>query len=125
MIRSFEPDDYLEVKRIHEKFYKEDFTLPNFYDKFLCSFSVIHDGKLVTAGGVRIIPETVIVTDKDISVRNRVKALQEMLQATTFVTERYGYSNLMAEVINDDSWKQHLMSVGFKPTKGNVLVLGL
>lgn len=112
MIRCIEPNDFNELHRIWEKFYKNEFPFPDFIDKYLCAFVVVHDNKIISAGGVRTIAESIVITDKDLSVRERIKALYEILEASKFVTLRSGYNNLNA-FIKDDTWKKHLNKHGF------------
>ena len=123
MIRCYHPNDFNEVAQIHEKYYAEEFSLPNFFDRFLCSFTIVEDGEIISAGGVRAIAESVIVTDKSKNIKVRRKALYDMLDAQMFVTKKYGYDQLHASIINDPQWQRHLIKVGFKPIKGNMLVL--
>jgi len=123
MIRSYHPNDLHEIAEIHKKYYASEFSLPDFITKFLCSFTIVDNGKIICAGGVRTIVESVIVTDKSQSVRIRREALYEMLQASMFTANKCGYEQLHASIIDDEQWKRHLDKVGFKPIKGEMLVL--
>jgi hypothetical protein len=126
MIRPLKFEDLHVIKRIHEEYYKEEFDFPNFFDKFLGVFVVTDDStdELLTVGGIRTIAESVIITNKGARARNRRFALYQMLQASLFTCSRLGYHELHA-FIQDEKWVKHLMKVGFKPTVGKPLVLGL
>ncbi len=123
MIRGYEERDLEQVKRIHEKFYKNQFPLPDFFNNFVCAFSVIENDKLILSGGVRTILETIAITDKDNPVRLRAKSLFELLSAMEYISDRNGYKELHTTVIDDPVWEKQLKSVGFQNVKGNVLVL--
>lgn len=123
MIRSYHPNDMEVIAQIHEKHYAEEFSLPDFISNFLCSFTIVNKGEIVSVGGMRTIVESVVITDKDKSVRDRREALYQILEASIYITGKCGYNQIHASIINDESWKRHLTKVGFKPIKGNMLVL--
>jgi len=124
MIREFRPEDIKEIERIYEKFYKNEFPLPDFLDKFICAFSVLDENdKLVLSGGVRPILEAVAITDKDNPVRLRRHSLYELLQACSYVSHNEGYDEIHATVINDPKWENQLRKVGFRDIRGTMLVL--
>jgi PAS domain-containing protein len=124
-IRALVPSDIDEIRRIHEQFYKEEFDFPDFLNNFLCAFVVTdEDGKIISAGGVRAIAESVIVTDKNFSVRDRRQALYQVLDVSEFITKHADFKELHA-FVQDTTWISFLMTVGFCPTKGKALVLEL
>lgn len=107
--------DYDELKRIHEKYYKDEFEFPDFVSNYLCSFTVVDsDDNIVSAGGVRLISETVILTDQDKSVRDRRKALIEIFAASKHIADLNGFRTLNA-FVTDEKWRRHLIKIGFKP----------
>ena len=56
MIRAMMPRDLESVKRIHEKYYGEEFNLPDFVTNYLCAFVALDGtGRIVSAGGIRTI----------------------------------------------------------------------
>ncbi len=120
MIREFRPEDLEEIERIWKKFYSNEFPLPNFFDKFVCAFSVIENEKLILSGGVRNILEAVAITDKDNPVRLRRDSLYQLLNACEYIANG---ESIHATVINDSRWQKQLEKVGFVPIKGNMLVL--
>lgn len=124
IIRNYQDNDFEQLKLIHERYYKTEFSLAEFYEHFLQLFVVVEDDKIITAGGVRTIVESVIVTDKSFSVKQRREALLKMLQAQSFVTGRNDYKQLHA-FIQDKSWLNQLIEYGFKPCKGNAIYIGV
>ena len=125
MIRALCPGDIDTLRVIHHNFYRGEFEFPDFLNNFLCSFVVIKDGenKIVSAGGVRLIAEAIIITDKQFSVRERRSALYQILDAAEFITKKADFPRLHA-VTEDESWKKHLMKIGFH-SRGELLVLDL
>lgn len=123
-IRSIKEGDIEKASIIWEKYYKEEFTLPDFIDKFLCSFVVEKYDEIVSIGGVRLVTESVVLTNKDFSVRERREALYKILEASAYITKSNDFSQLHA-FVQDESWHRHLLKVGFNNTKGKSLVLEL
>lgn len=121
-IRAIRSSDFDQIKDIHEKFFAHEFSLPNFTDHFLLAYVVEDDGRIITAGGVRTILETVVITNKDYSVKDRRGALVKMLEASVFSASSYKYDQIHA-FVQDKNWQRHLEKEGFHSTKGNALVL--
>lgn len=126
MIRALARKDFDKAIEIHRKYYKEEFEFPGFLDKFLCAFVVEDEDskEIVAIGGLRTITESILITDKDFSPRIRKIALQEILAASMFFTEKFEYKEIHA-FIQDSEWEHHLRKIGFKDTVGKSLVLGL
>lgn len=124
IIRNYQDSDLEQLKLIHERYYKEEFSISEFYQNFLSLFSVVEDDKIISVGGVRQIAESVIVTDKSYSVRQRREALLMMFQSQTFVTGRNNYHQLHA-FVQDENWLKQLIDYGFKPCKGNAVFIGV
>ena len=126
IIREIRKSDYTRIKEIHEKFYKTEFDLPDFVEKYICSFVVVNEDNndIICAGGLRKIVEAVLITNQDYSARTRKKALFEVLAANTYFAQKYDYHELHA-FVQDPQWEHHLRKVGFNDTKGKALVLNL
>ena len=122
--RSIYPRDLEQIKLIHDKYYKYEFDFEVFASKFLGSFAILEDDDktIISAGGVRTIAEAVIVTNKDISVAKRRRALFDILQVSSYICTQSGHDQLHA-FIEDESWLKHLLKNGFVETKGKSLVL--
>ncbi len=125
-IRSFEPYDEIAVRKIHQKHYGEEFSMPNFMNKFIGAFTIENeDNEIITVGGIRPILESVIVTDKDKAPKERMEALYTMLEASAFIGQRHGFDQIHA-FIHDPKWSNRLQkSFKFSPTKGQSLYLDI
>ncbi len=124
IIRALEQADLPKIREIHEKFYKEEFSLPNFLDKYLSVFVVEDETDIITIGGIRPIIESVALTNKEASARKRREALIKLLQASEWTCKQYGFSEIHA-FIQDPNWCEQLKKHGFKLAKGNMLTLGV
>jgi len=124
-IRNLSVDDIARLREIHLKFYAHEFEFPDFAHQYACSFLVEDESQIVVAAGVRTILELVAITNKDISAVKRVKAFGLIKSASEFTATKLGYDSIHA-FIQDESWQEQLIRVGgFKPTKGNALILGV
>jgi hypothetical protein len=122
-IRSIETSDFEQIRAIHEKHYREEFSLPDFINKFICAYVVENSkDKIISVAGVRTIVECIAITNKDASVRERRDALLQILEASKYFAAANGYSELHA-FIQEEAWKHHLEKFGFHKTKGKALVL--
>ena len=125
MVRGLFQRDAQQVNNIHEKFYENEFSLSDL-DNFTVGFtSVDENDKIICAGGIKSIMEMIIITDKDVSVNKRQVALYEMLTTAGRSTKEAGYNQLHA-FVQDEKWARYLIKhVGFKPTVGQALVIGV
>lgn len=104
--------DSAQLYDIWYKYYKDEMSLPDFSKKFLCAFAVTEDdGRIITAGGIRLICEAVLLTDKSLPIRTRRKALLQLIEANKFVAGQCGYNNLNAFVGPGD-WQNQLIRGG-------------
>lgn len=112
-----------QVNKIYDKHYKTDFSKPDFVnDQFVSVFQVDIKDQIVTAGGIRLIPEIVLVTDKDAPVLNRKLALTEAIDFMVYHAQQLNYSGLHA-FVEDELWARRLQRTGFKTAKGQCLIL--
>lgn len=123
MIRSFLPSDLEELKRIHSLYFKNEFNLPDFLH-YVCAFVVDDESGVLTMGGVRFIMECSIVTDLSRDPRDRIKALYQILDASVFVTKKYGFDQIYAWSQNP-KYTKRLIKNGFKTPVGQSLILDL
>lgn len=124
-IRALTREDLPEIKAIHEKYYKGDFEEPDFSKGYLGAFVVTNDdGKIVMAGGVRPLAETILVTDKDTNPHLLGDALLEALRYSLFTCARYKIDELMA-FVKDEGYRRHLEDYGFVLRQGKALVMEL
>lgn len=119
-VRRLDFDDITQLRDIHNKHYNDEFEFPDLIT-FMSSIVVTDDNdKVITGGGVKLIPESIIITDKDWPIEERRKALLEMFRASVFCCGVNGYNQLHA-FIQDEKWLRHLKRFGFKETKGKSL----
>lgn len=123
VIRAINPNDLPQLKLIHDKHFKDQFDFPNFLNNYLCAYLVEDDdGNIIVGGGVKTIAESVVITNMDLSVRERMMGLQNIQQINQYICNKFNYNELHAFVQNDD-WAHHLTNVGFNPVVGKCLVL--
>jgi len=97
--------------------------MPNFGTGYLAGLAAVGDkGQIISAAGIRLIPEVVMITDKLQPIEDRRLALLELLRACCFVAEKDGFDQIHA-FVQDEKWKRHLLKAGFRGTKGEALVL--
>lgn len=126
IIRGLRKEDINEARIIHERYYKEEFNFPDFLRKFLCAFTVLNEKeKIVAIGGVRTVAESVIMTDRGFSPKERRSALLSVLDASEFVARRSNYDGLHA-FVQDENWATILKEkYHFYPCAGEALVRDL
>lgn len=124
IIRNFESSDVPQLKEIHQQ-YKDEFPIEEFKDNYRAFFTVADDsGKVIIFGGVRLIPEVVIMTNKTHSPKTRIKALKLFYQAISWISAKNGLRYLHA-FVQDKTWERQLIKYGFRSTKGKALVIDL
>lgn len=116
----------LELIRIlYNKYYNDEFPLPDLTVNCLTTFKIFNDqNEIVLAGGVKLNPELIVITEKDRSAQDRAFALISALQIATLVSKAAGHELLSATVINDEVWLKQLLSYGFRESIGKHLVIG-
>jgi len=116
--------DLDELRAFHDAHYKDEFPFPNFTHNFISTFKIIGDnGKVITAGGVKLFPEVVLITDKDASAHDRAFALTSALQISTLCASNMGHALLYASA-QESKWQQQLLSVGFRRSVDHNYVIG-
>ncbi len=116
-------EDLELLQKIHQEHYNKDFSFPDFEKHFLCAFVSEDDkGNIVSAGGVRTICESVLITDKRRPVAIRREALYDVLAASMYVAGNAKYDELHA-FITEAGWRSHLEKVGFTPIVGDGLII--
>lgn len=120
-MRALEPNDIEEVYRIWKNQYSQEFEFPEL-DKFLCAATFLNDDNhIISAGGIRLIPEIVLVTDKNFHARKRWFAIQELLQLANYVCVQNRFIDMHA-FVQDKNWQKHLGMLGFRNTIGTSMV---
>lgn len=125
ILRRMNPADINELKRIHDKFFSKEFNFNDLFGNSLSSLVVTDDNdKILVGGQIRVITEACIITDKDIKIEERRRALYRVLDAFKFSATSKGFDQLHA-FVQDKDWLRHLKRVGFVETKGQSLVLSI
>jgi hypothetical protein len=126
IIRGLFKDDIDNIQNIYTQYFSKEFRLNEFLDAHLIQgmVAVNEDNKIVCAAGIRTIAESVLMTDKSFSVRDRREALYKILTASAHICKNMQYNELHA-FTQDKIWEKHLHRVGFHATKGLSLVLEL
>lgn len=123
IIRPFQRSDIDELKRIHQEGrYEVEYPFDVFNDPHFIDLFAVDDegGRLISAGGVRLIPEVVIATDKSRSVRDRRMALMKILESAEFICRNQNFQNLTAST-PDEQWYLQLLRYGFRDSFGKPL----
>lgn len=122
-VRGITGADFKEIRDIWEKFYADEFEFPDFVSHFLCGTVVTDDDRnIITAGGVRTIAEAIVITNKELPVKDRREALYKMLNVFLYNAHVNKYQEMHA-FVQEPSWREILQRRGFRITKGNALVI--
>ncbi len=116
--------DLARLMEIHRKYYAHEFTFPEFTEHYFYTFEVVEGNKVVTAGGIRAIPELILMTDLETPVRDRKTALYTALDFSIYGMQKLRFDSIHA-FVQDRKWEERLIRTGFHKTKGNALVLGI
>lgn len=112
-IRAFEEKDIEPVVALYNRFYSSDGTkCTDFTRDFLCAFTAEDDNGIISIGGVRLIAEACLVTNKDRTTRERVKALREILKVSGFIARDHRFDWLHA-ITDDPTWAHQMRQNGF------------
>lgn len=113
--RSILPEDLPEIQRLHDKYFGDKFTLPDL-TKMLCGFVIVNSNdKIIMAGGIRRIGETILVTNKDHTSKIELgRALVEAQNISQYVCQQDGIEWLHA-FVKDAEYASHLIRHGFNP----------
>lgn len=125
MIRAMNKMDLPELKAIHEKFYKTEFNFPDFMKNFLCTFVIVDDttNDIILGGGVKLIAESVLITNKNYPPRIRKDALLTARDISMYFINRAELEGLHA-FVQDEQWLRQLKKYGFRSTKGTPVIYG-
>lgn len=123
IIRRMLDSDRDKLYEIWKKYYEDDFAFPNFEKHFISSFVIEDNNQIVTAGVVRLIAESVLITNKDVGKLTRRNALLIALDASLSACKVMNFDQLHAFNIHDESWKHILGKYKFRPMVGDQLVI--
>ena len=111
-----------ELRELHKKYFADQFDFPEFVKHFIYLFEVRdqHD-QLITGGGIKLVPELVVITDMEQSVTDRNIALKTALNFSSYALRKEGFHELHA-FVQGQKWTERLLKTGFRPTRGTLLV---
>jgi hypothetical protein len=126
MIYSFDSEhDLSEVRKIWERFYKDEFAFPDFVNGYIALFKTeTSSGQIIAVGGIRTVVEMVAITDQSLSPFVRKRSYYELLTACSHVARHLKYDSVHV-FAQGDKWTNTLERIGFKPCKGSALFLGI
>jgi len=119
--RSLEPNDIPKIRKIWESHYKDQFDFPDFTQFVGCAVVVDDNDNIITAGGIRLIPEVILFTDKNYHAKKRWEAINSILDFGMFVIKKINQDSMHA-FVTDTKWEIALGKIGFNPTKGKSLI---
>lgn len=122
--RAITADDLYWAQETHRLHYATEFPFPEI-KKFDSAFTIATDEDIpVIVGGVKAIAEIIIITDKEVSVKNRREALYRTLEASAHLAHLSGFNQIHC-AIQDPVYERHLKKIGFNPVKGSFLYLNI
>lgn len=110
-VRAFTPEDLAKVRELHEEYYSE-FDFPDFL-RLINGYIVEDSDGIIMAGGVELVGEAVLVTNKERSRITIGRALIEARAINIFTCKKVGIRDLYAFVNNND-YAKHLIKHGFQ-----------
>lgn len=117
-------EDDEQLREIWKVFYKDEFAFPDFYKHFLCAFKIVDkDDQIITAGGIRVLSEIVLMTDRGANQSARVKALFKALEFSKNTARAHRFDHIHATCIPNTSWERQLQKHNFEPIKDRMLIL--
>lgn len=122
-IRACTYQDLLEISILHEKYFKDEFDMPDLMS-YICSFVVEDEQGIILAGGVRDIAECTAITNQARKPIVRAAALHHLLDAATFVCRETGYDEMYVWSQNP-KYSKRLTKNGFRFHRGQSLIYDL
>lgn len=120
-LRSLRNDDLVDINSIYQEYFSGEFAPPDL-TRFICAAVAEENGRIISAGGIRAIPELITITDKSFSARKRVEALLKLLDASIYFGQKFG-SDHINTFVQGDTWINQLKKKGFKECKGTALYI--
>lgn len=115
-------DDIETIRKLHEKNYPE-LEFPDF-TKMLSSFIIEDNNDIIMTGGVKLISEALLITNKDMSRIKIGKALVIAQGACIHIAKKFNINNVYAFSDNND-YIRHLIKHGFEERYDRTLVMRL
>jgi hypothetical protein len=113
-VRGMKREDVDKARKLHHKHYP-DLEFPDFFNNFYGAFIIEDNDEMLIAGGVQMIGEAVLVTDKDKDSTKIGRALIEAQKAVLYLGNRFGLEEIVAFIKDNDAYARHLVRHGFFP----------
>ena len=114
IVRGLRADDLEKLRELNSKHFPND-SFPDFGSLHSVLVVCDSDGSIISAGGVTLIAEGVLVSDMDKSSVKRGKALIQQLTHMGMTCSNLGQPYLMIFESNDDEvWVKALKTYGFE-----------
>lgn len=124
MLREYRWEDEDTLRKIHAKYFAQEFSFPDFATGFLCAFTIEDENGIITTGGIRPLAEAIVITNKERNVYDRRQSLLQILDALAYCAGSSGFRQMTA-FVQDKKWEKRLIRSGFNYTKGTSLYLNL
>lgn len=126
IIREARLTDKPWIDKNYEKFFINN-EYPDFFSRqYSCPFTITNDSEdIILVGGVRMLAEAVIITDKEKHTSIRYDALLQALGSAISIVREMGHKQFYAFVNNDDQYVKHLQKFNFRLIDAKSLVLDL
>jgi hypothetical protein len=119
--RPFKLSDWKEVNDIWLKYHATNFGLPPISQTCFTEVTE-HEGKIICAGIIHLIPEAIIVMDLDSPIGPRIRAIEALLERGKANLHEQGYENLHC-FVQDLAFENFLRKrCGFTDVRGKALV---
>ena len=117
--------DLDKLRALHESYYKDEFSFPDFQRNFLSTFKIIDEsGNIISAGGVKLFPEIILITDQARTDRLKYDSRMDLLRLGQFTARSAGHDLLYTAVSPNLEWEKILIKLGFRASLGHEYVIG-
>ena len=125
-IRELRLSDKHDIDRIHRQFFHRNEAPEFFKSDYKCPFGIVgDDDRIILAGGIKLLAEIVLVTDKSQPVKTRYEALLQAMGSSIHIGKDLGFSEMFAFVNNDDKYTRILERHGFSLMEAKTLRLNI
>lgn len=125
MIRLMNKGDEKELRKIHEKHYKNEFQFPfDDYHHLLDKYIVTDENDdIVIFGALEVVVEAVVITNKDVHINKKRDAFYKILSCLQFSANKNCFPQIHG-IAQDEIWEKQLKKrFGFQECKGKYLFL--
>jgi len=122
-IREFTLEDFYEVDRIYKKFYQGRFDLPRISESLANAVITDEKNKIISFAMLQNYTEGIMVTDMDMPIGDRVRAVHEIMARAIVITRENGGRRFFM-FSQFPGWTQYVKDhFGFEEIIGTPLVL--